>query len=386
MRNLSAALLAAVLVLGAAGPAEAGWEEGVQAFQGGNFSVAAQEFQEVTEQSSDYAPAHFMLGQALDRLNRGEDALDAFRKAYDLQPNNAEYQLALANAYLDVRRYSDAAELYQRIDPSQLKSQYRAAYNKNKTIALEKSGRSDEAFAALRETARSSPNDASAQYAYGVAAFNAGQTAQAVPALAKAAQLEPKPKYRESYAKALIRLARQDASQKRDAYAKAVEQARALVSAQATYDNLLLLAEAQLGAREYRDAAATLQRVAGQQQDDWLPYFYLSQAQTALQQYAAAEDSLEKALAADPSAQNERRVYKQIGFVNEKLKEYEEAKMAYSRAGDQASVARVEENQRIAEENQRIEEHNREIEQMKREQEALEKELEELEEGAPPPR
>lgn len=383
MRNLSSVLLAAVLVLGAAGPAEAGWEEGVQAFQGGNFSVAAQEFQAVTEQSPDYAPAHFMLGQALDKLNRNEDALDAFRQAYDLQPSNPEFQFALANAYLEVRRYADAAELYQRIDPSSLKSNYQAAYNKNRAVALEKSGRRDEAFAAKRDTARSSPNDASAQYAYGVAAFNAGQTSEAVAALGKAVQLEPKTKYRESYAKALIRLARQDASRKRDAYAKVVEQAKALVAAESSYENLLLLGEAQLGSKQYRDAVATLQRAAGQK-GDWLPHFYMSQAQTALEQYAAAEDSLQKALAAGPSGQNERRVYRQIGFVNEKMKEYDQAKVAYTRAGDQASVQRVEENQRIAEENQRIEEHNRQVEEMKREQEALEKELEELE--SPPPR
>lgn len=385
MRNLNAALLAVVLVLGAAGPAAAGWEEGVQAFQGGNFSVAAQEFQGVTEQSPDYAPAHFMLGQALDKLNRNEDALDAFRQAYDLQPSNSEFQLALANAYLEVRRYADAAELYQRIEPSSLKDAYRPAYQKNKAIALEKSGRRDEAFAALRENAESSPNDAGAQYSYGVAAFNAGQTATAISPLERAVQLDPKPKYREAYVKALIRLARQDASQKQQAYSKAVEQAKALMAADPSYDNLLMLGEAQLGAKQYRDAVSTLERAAGQQQD-WLPRFYLSQAQTAIEQYAAAEESLEKALAANPSAENERRIYKQIGFVNEKLKEYEEAKMAYSRAGDQSSVARVEENQRIAEENQEIEEHNRQIEEMKREQEALEKELEELEEGAPPPR
>jgi cell division protein FtsB len=70
--------------------------------------------------------------------------------------------------------------------------------------------------------------------------------------------------------------------------------------------------------------------------------------------------------------------------VNEKLKNYDEAKVAYTRAGDQASVARIERNEQISAENQEIEAHNRQIEQMRSEQEALEQELRELEEGPPP--
>ncbi|HEX6200111.1 MAG TPA: tetratricopeptide repeat protein, partial [Thermoanaerobaculia bacterium] len=165
---------------------------------------------------------------------------------------------------------------------------------------------------------------------------------------------------------------------------KAVEQAKALAAAEASYDNLVSLGEAQLGAKQYQGAADSFQKAAAKQSNDWLAFYYLSQAQTALGQFAAAETALERALRTGPSDQNEKRIHRQIGFVNEKLKNYEEAKVAYSRAGDQASVARVEQNQQIAQENQSIEEHNRQIEQMRQEQEALEKELRELEEGGPP--
>lgn len=384
MRRLITAGILAVLVLGATGTAEAGWEEGVAAFQAGNYSVAAKEFQGVVETNPDYANGYFMLGQALAKLNRHQDALGAFRKAYDLNPSSVDFQFALANAYLAAKRYGDAAQLYERIDPSKLAAAYRAAYHKNKAIALGKSGRADAALGALRETARSSPNDASAQYAYGVAAYNTGDTAAAVPALAKAVQLQPSPRYREAYFKALVRQAREDASRKTSNYARAVEQAKALVSQDPSYDNLMSLGEAQLGAKQYQGAADSFQKAAAKKSNDWLAHFYLSQAQTALGQYAAAETALERALRTSPSSQNEKRIYRQIGFVNEKLKNYEDAKVAYTRAGDQASVARVEQNQQIAQENRSIEEHNREIEQMRREQEALEKELRELEEGEPP--
>ncbi len=384
MRNLITAAVVSLLVLGAVGPAEAGWEEGVQAFQSGNYSTAAKEFQAVVEASPEYASGHFMLGQALAQLNRDQDALNAFRKAYDLNPNSVQFQFALANAYLTAKRYGDAAQLYERIDASSLPANLRAAYQTNNAIALDKSGRGAEALAALRNTARSSPNNAAAQYAYGVAAYNAGETATAVPALAKAVQLEATPKYREAYAKALVRQAREDSSTKAANYGRAAEQARALVSADPSYDNLLLLGEVQLGSKQYREAVGSFEKASAKKANDWLALYYLSQAQTATGDFAAAESTLAKLLRTDLSDENERRVYKQIGFVNERLKNYDEAKVAYTRAGDQKSVARIEQNQRISAENQEIEAHNREIEQMRSEQEALEEELRELEEGPPP--
>lgn len=384
MRNLITAAVVSLLVLGAVGPAEAGWEEGVQAFQSGNYSAAAKEFQAVVEASPEYASGHFMLAQALAQLNRDQDALTAFRKAYDLNPNSVQFQFALANAYLTVKRYGDAAQLYERIDASSLPANLRAAYQTNNAIALDKSGRGAEALAALRNTARSSPNNAGAQYAYGVAAYNAGETAMAVPALAKAVQLEATQKYREAYAKALVRQAREDSSTKAANYGRAAEQARALVSADPSYDNLLLLGEVQLGSKQYREAVGSFEKASAKKSNDWLALYYLSQAQTATGDFAAAENTLAKLLRTDLSNENERRVYKQLGFVNERLKNYDEAKVAYTRAGDQKSVARIEQNQRISTENQEIEAHNRQIEQMRSEQEALEEELRELEEGPPP--
>jgi tetratricopeptide (TPR) repeat protein len=384
MRNLLTVLALALLVLATAGPAEAGWQEGVDAFKAGNFSVAAKEFQAVVESSPNYANGYFMLGQSLTQLNRSQDAVNAYRKAYDLNPNSVDFQFALANAFLAAKRYGDAAELYGRIQPSGLPAAHQAAFHKNRAIALEKSGRGDEAIGALRDTARTSPNDAAAQYAYGVAAYNGGDLNAAIPALAKAVQLQASPKHREAYVLALVRQAREDGSKKSTNYTRAVEQAKALAAADASYSNLLMLGEVQLGAKQYQGAADSFQKAAAKKGNDWLAFYYLSQAQTALGQYAAAEAALAKALAANPSSQNEKRIYRQIGFVNEKLKNYDEAKVAYTRAGDQASVQRVQKNQEISQENQEIEAHNREIEQMRQEQEKLEQELRELEEGPPP--
>ncbi len=385
MRNLTRALITAVLVVGVAVPARAGWDEGVKAFKSGNYSVAAKEFQGVVEATPDYAAGYLMLGQSLTKLNRDEDAVRAYRKAYDLDPNNVQYQFALANAFLDTKRYGDAAQLFGRIDPSSLPSQYQAAFFKNKTIALEKAGRSGDVLGSLRDAARSKPNDAAVQYQYGVAAFNAGQISEAVKALGQAVKTAPSTENRTAYMQALIRSARENPSQKSASYAAAVEQAKVLVGQSPTYDNLLSLGEAQLGAKQYQGATDSFQKAAAKKPGDWLAYYYASQASTALGQFESAEAALKRALSTGPSAQNERRIYKQIGFVNEKLKNYDEAKVAYSKAGDQASIARVEKNMQIAQENQKISAENQRIEEMRKEQEDLEKQLKDLKQGGPPP-
>jgi len=385
MNNITKALIAAALVLGVAAPARAGWDEGVKAFKAGNYSVAAKEFQGVVESSPDYADGYFMLGWSLSQLNRDEDALKAYRKAYDLNPNSVKFQFALANSFLSTKRYADAAQLYSRINPSSLPGQQQTAYFKNKTIALEKSGRSGDVLAALRDAAHNKPNDADVQYQYGVAAFNAGQIAEAVKALGQSVKASPSTENRTAYVKALIREARENPSQKSSSYAAAVEQARALVNQSASYDNLLSLGEAQLGAKQYQGAADSFQKAAAKKPGDWLAFYYASQAQTALGQYESAGASLKKALTTGPSAQNERRIYKQIGFVNEKLKNYEQAKVAYAKAGDQTSLARVEKNMQIAQENQKISAENQRIEEMRKEQEDLEKQLKDLKQSGPPP-
>lgn len=384
MRTTITAAILTVLVLATAGPAAANWDEGVAAFQSGNFSEAARHFQTVVESTPDYANGHFMLGQALSQLNREQDALNAFRKAYDLKPSNLQFQLALANGYVEVERYSDAARLYEMIDPSALPAKLQSPYHKNKAVAMSKSGRKAEALAARRAVARSNPNDAGAQYRYGTAAFNQGDTSTAVDALARAVQIAPEPKHRKAYLKALIRQARETRDQKTAIYSTAVEQAKALASADPGYESLLTLGEAQLGAKQYEAAADSFAKAGEQKSGHWLAPYYRSQALTSLGRYEEAEEALRAALAADLSADNEKRVYRQIGFVNEKMKKFEQAKTAYTRAGDQQSAARVEENQRIADENREIEAENRRLEEMRREREELEQELKELEEGPPP--
>lgn len=386
MRAIRIALLAGALTIGSTGLAEAGWEQGVAAFKAGDFTTAAREFQDVVDQQPEWPGGHYMLGQALGKLNRGQDALTHLRKAYDLNPNDAQYQLALAKSYIDMKRYGDAASLLNKVNESGLAKSQQSVYNQLKAVALSKSGQADQAVDALRKVAQANPNDAAAQYNYGSAAFNAGQISEAIRALEKAVQLDSRdPEKRVSLITALIRSGRMTSgSQKKGVYQKAASTAQALVSQQPTFDNYLLLGEAHLGAGQYDQAVGAFNQAAGKKSNDWTAHFYIGQARTAQGRFDEAEAALKKALASNPSSQNRSRIQKQLAYVYEKQKKFDLAEQTYAAAGDPASAARVKENAEIAKYNQEVAQEEAKYRELKEKEEELKKQLENLPGNAPP--
>jgi Flp pilus assembly protein TadD len=366
--------------------AHAGWEEGVAAFKAQNWAQAAQEFQAVVEASPEYAGGHQMLGQSLLKLNRSQEALTHLRKAYDLGPDNIAVQMVLGQAYVQTGRYRDAAELLGNVNAASLPKAQQGALHQMLAIALDKTGQSSSAIREMERAVALDPNDAGLQYQLGTLLFNNGDTAQAVGALEKAASLDSgDSRKQKAYADALLRSAReQQGSAKEATYRKAVSAASRLVTAEASYDNLMLLGGAQLGAGVYTEAASTFQRAAGQNARDWLPQFYIGQAQTSTGNFTAAEGALQKALSLTESQTDRNRIWNQLGFVYEKQKNWPQAKTAYGKAGNSGAISRVEQNEATHEFNAEVEAERAEIEKLKAEEEELEKKLRELEGDTPP--
>ena len=59
---------------------------GVQRLDGGDASGASQTFRQAIEAFDGFAPAHYQLGRALDRLGRPDDARAEFARAHQLNP------------------------------------------------------------------------------------------------------------------------------------------------------------------------------------------------------------------------------------------------------------------------------------------------------------
>jgi len=379
----SAILIVALLI--GAGPVVADWEKGVAAFQKGDFQNAAQQFQELVDQQESFQ-GHYMLGLSLGRLNRKEEALNHLRKAYDLNPNDLSVKLALAEAYLNVRRYAESAKLLGTLASAEI-SKLDAAKKKKvyhmRAKAREESGDQNGAYSDYKELASIASQDANVQFKYAVLAANYGDERAAMTALDRAANLDPKNEdIKRSYVNMLKKQGRmtRDKTAKKQTYLKAVNISKQLVALSASYENVLLKCESELGATLYADATKTCQQAVTKKPSDWLAHYYLGQAFASNKQYKQAEAPLEEALKiAGPSDID--TVQKQRGFVFEKQRKFSESIAAYEAAGDQAGVARVKDNEGTFLENQKIEQQNAEIERMRKEAEALEAELKKLEEG-----
>ena len=386
MRKLLIFSLVVLTLATFAGSTEAGWEEGVAAYKSGNLAEAARQFQAVTEEHPDWPDGYYMLGQVLGKLRKNQEALNASRKAYDLKPGEVRFQLSLGTAYLQSNRFRDAAELLRKINEGSLSAQQKKIYHQALAVAMDKTGQSGAALDALKKASQSNPNDAAAQFNYGAAAFNAGQTSVAVTALEKAVRLDSKdPAKRKALTDALLKSGRETrGSGKAGLYSRAAESAKALVALQPTYGNLLLLGEAQLGGQQYTEAVQSFNQASAKNTSAWIPHFYIGQASTAKTDYSRAETALKKALSMGPPGRDQNRIWRQLGFVYEKQKRFGEAAEAYTTAGDSAGAARANDNAEIAKHNIEADREAQEYEELKRKERELQEELKKLGAGSPP--
>jgi len=375
-------LVSGALVLGA--PAFAGWDEGVAAFKAKNYPQAAKEFEAMTKERADWAGGFLMLGRTQLLMNRAVDAVNSLRKAYDLDPSSLETQLALGQAYVEAHRAGEASQLLSKINSASVPKERQGFFQQLVAKAAAESGRSEQAASALEKAAAATPNDAGVQFNFGVMALNSGDTTKAVAALEKAVRLDSSDAAKQKVlVQALVRLGREtQGAQKDPTYARAAEVAKSLVAKEPSYENLLLLGETQLGSNQYDAAIASFGQAVSKNGSDWLPQFYLGQAQTALARYPDAESALRKSLDRATSASDKARIWRQLGFVYEKQKNFAQAKTAYRSAGDEGGVARVEENEQIAVHNKQADVEAQKLEELKKQQELL---RQQLQGGAPPP-
>ena len=70
-------------------------------------------FNAAVSQDEDLAEAHYYKGVVLQRWQRFESAHAAYRRAYEIQPDEASYLLAVGEMLVELGRADDAIELYE---------------------------------------------------------------------------------------------------------------------------------------------------------------------------------------------------------------------------------------------------------------------------------
>lgn len=375
------ALATACALLGASA-SSAGWDEGVAAFKAGNYAQAIAEFQQFVEERTEeeaLRAGYQMLAMSLLRGGKARESIAAFQKHLELKPGDVGSQVALGQAYYESGMPRECVATLNKLNVGSLPKPYQVQVYQMRSASQARLGNMRGAAADLGKVADLKPDDAKTRFDYGRMLQNDAQLDPAIRAYERAVSMDGgKAEWKETLVNALkIKGRSTRGSAKTGIYAKAENVARSLVASSASYDNLLLLGEVQLGGKNYDSAASTFQQAISKKGNDWHAHYYLGQAYTALERFGDAEGPLNTALGF-ASGTDEEQIWKQLGFVFEKQKKYDLSIDAYQKGSDPAGVTRVRENERIAQENQEADEHNRTVEELARQREELRKQLEEL--------
>jgi len=368
-----------VMALSVAAPGFADWEKGVAAFKKKDYRTAVTEFAAVTKTNPDYAGGFYMLGLAQSQLGQKSQAVGNLRKAVQLDPQNAQYQVALAQVLVEAKQYNDAYGVLKGINASKLGNRQRDLYALLFAQAATKTNRSSEAVKVLKRQIQSQPKNARLYKALGVAYAGTGNDAQAYTAYAKAYQLDPRDHAAgRAAAYAAISAGRRSGSSatKVSFYTKAGRIAEKLATAKPSFEHELLAGESWLGAKEFKKSLVWLKKAAAKKSQNALVQYYMGQCYSQLGQYKQALAKLQQALKLGPSAKLRRQIYNNLGFVYAKQKNYDKALEMYKTAGNSAKVREMQKAKETAAKNKAADE---EMRQFKQKIKALRAQADELE-------
>jgi tetratricopeptide (TPR) repeat protein len=158
----------------------------------------------VTTRPTD-VEAYFQLAEALHRLQREPESIEALRKAYDLDPSRVDIGVQLARTYERLDRSVDATKLYEELvktkEPSiELRSRAGRFFAKQGEFA--KAGEQGEEILKIDPE-----NNASGFYLRGEGQLAAGKLDDARRALGRAVELERDPQYLDAAGRVAERLA-----------------------------------------------------------------------------------------------------------------------------------------------------------------------------------
>ena len=92
------------------------YNEGITAFNGGDYKKAAEDFSKATEINGKFFQAHFNKGVTDLKQNLNQEALNSFSDAVALDKKNAKYYLGWAIALARLRKYSEALKMVKKAE------------------------------------------------------------------------------------------------------------------------------------------------------------------------------------------------------------------------------------------------------------------------------
>lgn len=340
------ALVAAALALGLLLPSTlvaTGWNDGVAAFQAGNWTQAETAFAAQTESTPQHAASWFMLAQTQHRQQKLDAASESFRRAVELAPEEASYSLGWGRTELERGRTDRAVTILTRHSPATVPDKIQETYGQLLAAAVIRSESPEHALDALERAVVEASDQPLLWTALGRARDAAGQADDAWQAYRQAAEISGAVDDR----RRLV-----DFALRNEWFDRAAAEADAVASASGTAEDALRLGEVHLKAGKCEQALPAFERAGELAPRDPYPAYYRGHCRLVLKQGAPALSALDGALSLDPAPELEQKIQTARGQALHLLERYEEAAEAFRRAGDDARATQMDEFAQTAQDNE----------------------------------
>jgi tetratricopeptide (TPR) repeat protein len=348
----------------------ADWNEGVQLFKGKKYKEAIPHFQQVVEAIPNGFSGWYMLGLCYLYLNDFEKASEALKKATQLKPEEGDAAYKYLTVLMKQKKYSEAYTFVKNYREGNIPTEVRGDYYKLSGLASLKE--KDFSLAAdFLQKAEALVDGDEVPYYLGISAIQTQNYDLAIQSFQKAITRNPKNIDAITYKiKATIEKGRASDNQneKIKYYNMALQDSSKLLKEKENFENYLLAGEAALGAQKYEDALNFLEKAKTFNKNDGYVYLYIGQAQSSLEKNQEAINSLSQAAILLPE-DKKRIAYNQIGFIYEKIKDFDKAIEFYKKTNNEKKIKEVEEKKKIEAENKKADEALKEYEKKKAEQE-----------------
>jgi len=296
----------AILIVLVSAIAFADWDQGREAFSSGDFEGAAAHLETVLEEHSDYAPAHYMLGLCRYNLEQVAEAIPSLQRAADLEPDNAQYALALARALLGEGRADVACDRLKTLEYGAVPEEMRKVFAQMLAVAATRSGRPELAIPVLEATVEDEPGDASLWMALGQTRAGAADQVGAFEAYSKASSIDQSNSLAgRRAARTAITIAETlaEASDRQLWFGWAAELADTAAQHERVADSAMVAGKAWLGAKELDKARAAYAMALEREPSRVDTLYELGRVESLLDQDGPALEHLGRALelAEDPA-------------------------------------------------------------------------------------
>lgn len=170
------------------------FQEGVAAYNAGDFATAAQRFEAAIAQSPTVTALHVNLALAYFGLKRPAEAVASLEKASALAPGDASVHYQLGSAYVDVQAYDKAVAVLQKglgSSPDLAKDALAAEATATLGAVYFAQGKVTEAESAFQKVLAARPDAAAAQLGMGKVHFSRNEVAKALELFEKVIAAHP---------------------------------------------------------------------------------------------------------------------------------------------------------------------------------------------------